>query len=927
MGWCSGAPCSSNRQSQGEIPRVQLRGKKNPSNFPQVESLPSASLLLIDCTNTYTQSAEITNTHTLPTSDQKPNSNHRQEAHDELIGTTSTASVRDRAMGRLQPQHENSVFFQKSSENSEYIHTSSRQHDNVKPTRFLSGTSLSTRSASERGLDHIHYVPDDHSKTCNRSLSGETVEIHLTSRSSSMKTEDCELSHRNSKPGSKPEPNESTLNYQHEDMGDIKVLTRTKSFDCSTLGSQSPTRKIWKRPSAILLRKKSWEALEQYSKSEPSASQMEKNRKRHEKIPWQPPSQADFSPKKRCNNPLKTPTRGSPGSTASSPTSKLPRASVRGAFLEKNKTNYTDPIRHCSKARENARTPTKLPRLSKQNLLSANRSYRLSTPRGCYSSPSRSKRTLPPRQSGQQTFSQAGSLKKAHRDQISDRQTSTNSASLLELNDDKKACLRRVSGDSTLGDGLRFPSQTCTETSSPAISPKVWLRYRGSSSKYFMQTPMKDSGIEVIPTLKRESEQLYVCFSESAHRATYEVEIRARIALTKADSLGWRRFCLRGLPKVSAESQIRHFTFLVEEKKYSRANSDLQYTSEGSQVYHDKASSTTSNCWEADGLTLLIRPKESVHCIENFSINVIVHAFPPILEDTHVKIAYRAALTFGPLNQDLFTHQVSLSIVARHSTLEKRMYRLSQGDYALTSKHISYLNSCKPGNESLLTIVRSLEDAQKPLDIYFTIAYPRSNILKLLLPTFRPQSGKVLSASLYLAYPIPPLFLEPIPIESLHGWRVVDHPPETCPPNLFHQVGLLSRSPESMEANAVVKIKELYPVAFRALENHEHCCILEQPSDVISDFKVRIGEAFGGGIECQLMADIQVGFNWTLLTIDPGSWGIKFALTNRRLATEDAGEWRIDRNGDYALYKMAGMITGQIIRIEMHFGEHPRLHQ
>ena len=152
-----------------------------------------------------------------------------------------------------------------------------------------------------------------------------------------------------------------------------------------------------------------------------------------------------------------------------------------------------------------------------------------------------------------------------------------------------RAEVKNFSGDS---DGSFHPSvldqsDTPTHTipqkemvpTSPDTSDRPWIRREIPSSKYFPDdsSSLGRAGPMRQPFWIKYMGKLIICFPNNVNPGSYEVEVVARIWLSKADKNGWLNFIIPGLPYLDEPTAPGRFSFsLTTDLRYQIDRSLLE---------------------------------------------------------------------------------------------------------------------------------------------------------------------------------------------------------------------------------------------------------------------------------------------------------------------------------------------------------------
>ena len=123
-----------------------------------------------------------------------------------------------------------------------------------------------------------------------------------------------------------------------------------------------------------------------------------------------------------------------------------------------------------------------------------------------------------------------------------------------------------------------IPQKTRVPTS-PDISDRPWIRREIPSSKYF---PEDTSSIGRVSPMRQPfwikyMGKLIICFPNNVNPGSYEVEVVARIHLSKADTSDWLTFKIPGLPYLDKPAAAGRFSFsLTTDSRYQIDRSLLE---------------------------------------------------------------------------------------------------------------------------------------------------------------------------------------------------------------------------------------------------------------------------------------------------------------------------------------------------------------
>ncbi|MCJ1260004.1 hypothetical protein MMC24_007844, partial [Lignoscripta atroalba] len=458
---------------------------------------------------------------------------------------------------------------------------------------------------------------------------------------------------------------------------------------------------------------------------------------------------------------------------------------------------------------------------------------------------------------------------------------------------------------------------------SPPSSPRLWLRDRGSSSKYFLRNPITPLKDESRPIQVKQEGKICIYFPNNVKTGTYEIEVEASVYLSSPGSHEWQSLSIPGLPCLQnrrGDATTGSFSFVLKSPADEKDIPVLQFHSKELLDYEGGQSDKVIGRFRlSTPPRLLVRRKQHELTVQNFTTGVIVCITLSALEHGRIEFKYHVRMTFIVDDADIFADQIRFSLAVRHALLEDSMYRLEPGVHAVTLSQNLRLSSLQMDIDPTIDIVRSIQDLQEPLDIYFATTYNVSDSPTCPLLSLRPASGKVRSETILLIEPPLPLVVKHLPRGSFSAWEAFQYIRGKSRILRFDRGDIPPLFPEGLRDDVMVKVSELISVPFRALENTKRCSVNEDSVRVARDLQIEVYEVLGGNIECHISVDVQVGSSSKVLVINPGCWDPQYSLINGKLATQKAGEWRVTRDGFLTLLRTPSMTLSQVIPVEFHF--------
>ena len=468
------------------------------------------------------------------------------------------------------------------------------------------------------------------------------------------------------------------------------------------------------------------------------------------------------------------------------------------------------------------------------------------------------------------------------------------------------------------------PTQLCIGLPSPDVSPRVWLRSEDSSRKPSVRNSNVSKASTTEPTWTEDNGKLYLIFARDVAAGIYQVELEAKLSLPRLDRSGWQSLNIAGLPGNDGKDTTGGFEFVVKPKTDAVALPELQYdTSHLLDARTLGSKELIARFQLLEPLSLRLRLKECIHDIDNWDTAVTLHTVPRWSSSQGTQTKHHATLTFELQETDFFAEKVRFSVIVSHGPSKSRACSLKTNEGSLSVTDSFGFNSDLESHrsEAEITIIRSMQNLEDPINLYFVLSYPDKEYVTVTLPTFRPKIGNVLSECIMLLKHLPPLSLDHLARGLFSTWKMTESYQGEETWLCLRRVEVSPLFPEGLQDDALVRIRKLCPVHYAGLEASDDPLLPEYPSNVIKELDIRIEKVFGEEIQCRMSLELEVGSSCRLLTVDDHDWIPLFFLINGRLATEKAGEWREDEDGYTTLFRSATMTAGQTLKLEMHWKE------
>lgn len=462
-----------------------------------------------------------------------------------------------------------------------------------------------------------------------------------------------------------------------------------------------------------------------------------------------------------------------------------------------------------------------------------------------------------------------------------------------------------------------------TKLPSPNIFPRVWLREE-SRKLTSLRNPIPRTIVATEPSWTNDDGKLYLVFGGDLSTGIYQVELEANLSLSKPDRSGWQSLKLSGLPSNEGKETTGGFELIVAPKLDTLELPELQFDTRHLLDARTLGSKELIARFRLlDPPLLYLRSKERIREIDNWNTAVTLYTVPTWSTNEGTQMKHHASLTFDVPYRDLFAEKVKFSIIVKYGPIKGHVHTLETDECSVSLANgdgmVSY--SGPHASEAEITIIRSVQNLQNPLDLYFALDYPDKEYLTISLPTFRPKTGNVLSECMMLLKASPPLFLDLLARGHFSTWKMTeDYKGEDTWMSL-HRIDISPLFPHGLKDDAMVRLRKLCPVHYVALEASDNPLLSEHPSNVIKELDIRLEKVFGEELECRMSLEIQVGSSCRLLTVDDHDWTPSFFVIDGRLATERSGEWRENEDGYKTLFKSSTTTAGQVIRLEMHWKE------
>lgn len=479
---------------------------------------------------------------------------------------------------------------------------------------------------------------------------------------------------------------------------------------------------------------------------------------------------------------------------------------------------------------------------------------------------------------------------------------------------------------------VHHPPPRSTRSTSPDISPRMWVRRNGSSSSYFplLSRPRE---ADSCPTVATTDKKLEIFFGDGVPSGEYLVEIEVDIWLSDPDTHGWRKFSVHGFPlsqnkEVTGALSFRlgplpaHANTLATTGQRSVGSNDRSFP-EAQFVANNLDAVQISNATQISGsfclcdpLTLSVRLKTAIWAMPCWDGSFELQTFPRRWEDHELQLLHHASLAMVLPKDDIFAERVSFSFLVKNVPFKDQTFGLQVGEHSI---HLDTVETLEEESVEFarITVVRNVQDLAEPLEVYFETYFSNSDQVTIRLPSITPEAGKALSETVVLAKPLLPLVVKYLPRETFTTWECTN----LCDGQLqilrFARVEVPRLLPYDLKDDIIVRVEELHPVRFGAAEAPGNHWSSEKSTDFAWDLDIKIDRTRGQDLECQMGLSLMVGNTDQILHVNPQGWIPDLFMVDGRLTTQAVGEWREDVNGLLTLIKMSTMGFGQTLRLEM----------
>lgn len=286
-----------------------------------------------------------------------------------------------------------------------------------------------------------------------------------------------------------------------------------------------------------------------------------------------------------------------------------------------------------------------------------------------------------------------------------------------------------------------------------------------------------------------------------------------------------------------------------------------------------------------------------------------------VTDSERLHVYHLAILSVIVSVEELNAERVSLSIVVTNALRSDHKRILGSGQSSLLIEEEVSQSSVFPREGVELVIECDKGDLEKPLNLYFALTYPSPHqIVVATLPTFRPKEGKLLSETIFVTEPLPPLSMRTFTRDPFSSWKLCGHPMShvTCykriePPRIY---------PSAFQDDVQMIILELDAVHFQALGD-------SALFRMVWKLDIAIYGGLGGQLECQMNFFLEVGPATALVSLVPQGWVPRYFIVDGRVATEKGGECWKNKEGHITIFKQAHMTSGPIM-VETHWQEPPK---
>ena len=447
------------------------------------------------------------------------------------------------------------------------------------------------------------------------------------------------------------------------------------------------------------------------------------------------------------------------------------------------------------------------------------------------------------------------------------------------------------------------------------------------NAEHIRSTAQSSVVCNITPSWVDEDGKLYIVCDQNTTAGTYEVDLEAKVRLSLLDAQHCQSFCIPGLIRADP-FQYRiptgGFALYLEPAVDTPGGLPVKFESNTLMNHHTKESSHIIGRFRLNETPRVsVRTKQPVHCVSDFSVAIeACAAFLPGIESIVKSFWYNATISCKVADEDVWADQVEFFIVVRNGPSESEQYHVTNGTCAVHHNAI-ILSSGAKESETLISVLRNIEDIQNDLDISFSRPVDVSSPKEVFLPTIRPLFGKVLSESIILSLPKLPLKLEHIKNDSHITWNVLQCSEAGHRMMRLNRLAIPDTLAEVMQDNPHFKISELVRVSFKSLRATNETLIQRKTAPVARTLHITLFEILGGQLVCQINIEVEVRQSSKIVKIDPQGWLPYMSYVDGQLATEKHGEWRKTDDALLTLFNTRDVKVGTVMHITLFF-QQPR---
>lgn len=475
---------------------------------------------------------------------------------------------------------------------------------------------------------------------------------------------------------------------------------------------------------------------------------------------------------------------------------------------------------------------------------------------------------------------------------------------------------------------IRGEMQARKSSSIPSshTSPKNWMRREGTRGAHSVSKELRLDRPESDPMLIEDVNKLEIYFADEVASGTYSIEIKASISLSAPDSCGWREFFIPGIQQLPCIEIPISIQFHIQStappsppspprlgRSRSADKSERPWTAEAQfnadHLFDVDICTPTqiSGKFRASTSSILqLRFKLPVYELEFWDTSISLRTFPRLSESHGLRVQYHATSALMASALDINAEAVKYSFLVKNGFEDARECTLGRGEYLAELGDFDWQDT-SVNHYTELTVIRHLEDLGKPLELSFALYYPKTDQRTVRLPRLFPKMGNVVSERVVLVEPSPLLVVEYPEIDDFSTWKRLDLLESQSEGICFDRHDLPRFVPPGLKDDLVIKIAELSPVVFRALQREGNPLDSEESPNLVWNLEVDIDKVLADGLECFMKFNIQAGDSDQVLTVKPWDWTPDLFLIGGRVATQAVGEWRKDQNGNLTLFKIPGM--------------------